>query len=168
VREMRRELEFRLEKTGLLRYLGVELALAKRGRVVLRFRVRSVHLQAYRVVHGGVTATLADTAGGLATYMSVPQGTRVATVEMKINFLEPIERGMVTADARVLRCGRNFAVVDCEVRDSAGRLAGKALMTFAHSAAADVRWRGSRNAKAKGRLETPPAAAGSGRGGGIG
>jgi uncharacterized protein (TIGR00369 family) len=67
----------------------------------------------------------------MATYLAVPPGTRVATVEMKINFLEPIERGTVTADARVIRCGRNFSVVDCDVRDSAGRLAGKALMTFA-------------------------------------
>ena len=140
-RQLKRELERRLEKTNVLRFLGIKLALAKPGRVVLRFRVRTDHLQAYRVVHGGVTAALADTAGGLATYMSVPLGTRVATLEMKINFLEAIERGAVTADARVIRCGRNFSVVDCEVRDSAGRLAAKALMTFAHDAGSRPGWR---------------------------
>jgi len=69
--------------------------------------------------------------GGMATYLAVPPGTRVATVEMKINFLEAIEQGTVTADARVIRRGRHFCVVDCDVRDSRGRLAGKALMTFA-------------------------------------
>ncbi len=128
---MERELARRLKKTNILRFFGFRMIVAAPGRVVLRFRVRQHHLQVHRVVHGGVMATLADTAGGLATYMSVAPGTRVATVEMKINFLEPIEKGTVTADARVIRCGRHFSVVECDVRDSAGRLAGKALMTFA-------------------------------------
>jgi len=128
---MERELARRLKKTNILRFFGFRLMIAEPGRVLLRFRVQQHHLQVHRVVHGGVMATLADTAGGLATYMSVAPGTRVATVEMKINFLEPIERGTVTADARVIRCGRHFSVVDCDVTDSKGRLAGKALMTFA-------------------------------------
>jgi acyl-coenzyme A thioesterase PaaI-like protein len=37
------------------------------------------------------------------------------------------------AEARVLRCGKHFSVVDCDVTDSAGRLAAPALMTFAYS-----------------------------------
>jgi uncharacterized protein (TIGR00369 family) len=93
-------------------------------------RVAPKHKQVHGVVHGGVLAAMADTAGGLATYMVVPRGTRLATVEMKINFLEPVAQGTVLAEARVLRKGRNFAVVDCEVFDAAGRLAAKALMTF--------------------------------------
>ena len=128
---MERELARRLKKTNILRFFGFRMMAASPGHVVLRFRVQQHHLQVHRVVHGGVMATLADTAGGLATYMAVAPGTRVATVEMKINFLEPIERGTVTADARVIRCGRHFSVVDCDVTDSKGRLAGKALMTFA-------------------------------------
>jgi acyl-CoA thioesterase len=141
VRRMEKELARRLNQSNVMRFLGFRLMVAEPGRVVLRFQVRLHHLQVHNVVHGGVIGTLADTAGGMATYLAVPAGTRVATVEMKINFLEPIERGTVTADARVIRCGRNFSVVECDVRDSVGRLAGKALMTFAHDAATNPRWR---------------------------
>ncbi|HXZ20248.1 MAG TPA: PaaI family thioesterase [Candidatus Acidoferrales bacterium] len=130
-RAMEKELRRRLKTIGILRFFGFRLVSAAPGRVMISYRVRPHHLQVHRVVHGGVAATLADTAGGLATIMSLPLGTRIATVEMKINFLEPIERGTVTADARVIRCGRNFSVVDCDVRDSEGRMAAKALMTFA-------------------------------------
>ena len=62
-------------------------------------RVNESHLQVHGVVHGGVLAALADTAGGLATYMACPPGTRVATIEMKINYLEAVEGGSVTAEA---------------------------------------------------------------------
>ena len=82
------------------------------------------------MVHGGILAALADTAGGLATYMSYPRGLRAATIEMKINYLESVEGGIVEAEARVVRRGKHIAVVDCDVRDHDGRLVGKALMSF--------------------------------------
>jgi uncharacterized protein (TIGR00369 family) len=126
-----KELARRIRETNVGRFFGFVLESAEPGRAVLVLRVKPHHRQVHGVVHGGIVAALADTAGGMATYMSVPRGARLATVEMKINFLEAVEKGTMVAEARVLRCGRNFSVVDCDVRDSAGRLAAKALMTFA-------------------------------------
>jgi uncharacterized protein (TIGR00369 family) len=124
------ELRARLSSTNTAKQFGFELEEAEQGRVLLRMRVDERHLQVHRVVHGGVVAALADTAGGLATYMALPRGKRVATVERKINYLEGVEGGIVDADARVVRLGRHIAVVDCDVRDHTQRLVAKALMTF--------------------------------------
>src|SRR5580698_3056600 len=120
----------RLAANSTGRQLGFKLVKATRGRVRLQMKVDARHLQVHGVVHGGVLAALADTAGGLASYMACPLGTRVATVEMKINYLEGVERGTVTADAEVVRIGRHLAVVDCDVTDDTKRLVAKALMTF--------------------------------------
>ncbi|MFY9583312.1 MAG: PaaI family thioesterase [Candidatus Acidiferrales bacterium] len=130
VRRAERELAKRLRQSNTARQFGFELEAAAAGRAVVRMRVAAMHKQVHGVVHGGVLAALADTAGGLATYLVVPRGTRLATVEMKINFLEPVDRGTLRAEARVLRRGNNLAVVDCDVRGAMGRLAAKALMTF--------------------------------------
>jgi len=124
------QLRLRLQQNSTSRQMGFTLAKASRGRVRLQMKVDARHLQVHGVVHGGVLAALADTAGGLASYMSCPLGTRVATVEMKINYLEGVERGTLTADAEVVRIGRHLAVVDCDVTDDAKRLVAKALMTF--------------------------------------
>jgi uncharacterized protein (TIGR00369 family) len=124
------ELKRRLRTTNTAKQFGFVLAEAEPGRVVLRMRVDKRHMQVHGVVHGGVLAALADTAGGLASYMACPRGTRVATIEMKINYLESVEGGIVEAEARVIRRGRHIAVVDCDVRDDHRRLVGKALMTF--------------------------------------
>ncbi len=130
VRRVERELAKRLRQSNTAKQFGFELEAAEAGRAVVRMRVAAMHKQVHGVVHGGVLAALADTAGGLATYLVVPRGTRLATVEMKINFLEPVDRGTLRAEARVLRKGNNLAVVDCDVRGEMGRLAAKALMTF--------------------------------------
>jgi uncharacterized protein (TIGR00369 family) len=124
------ELKERLRSSNTAKQFGFVLDQAEPGRVVLRMRVDKRHMQVHGVVHGGVLAALADTAGGLASYMACPRGTRVATVEMKINYLESVEGGNVEAEARVIRRGRHIAVVDCDVRDDHNRLVGKALMTF--------------------------------------
>ena len=124
------ELARRLRQSNVARQFGFELEAVEPGRAVLRMRVASRHKQVHGVVHGGILAALADTAGGLATYMVVPRGTRLATVEMKINYLEPVHQGTIKAEARVLRRGRNFAVIDCDVLEATGRLVAKALMTF--------------------------------------
>ena len=121
----------RLRRSNPAKHFRLELVKAWRGRVVMRMPVLDRHKQVLRVVHGGVLAMLADTAGGFAAYLAAPEGTKVVTIEMKINFLEAIERGVVTADARVLRQGRTTSVVDCSVTDEDRRLVGKALMTFA-------------------------------------
>ena len=120
----------RIRTSNTAKQLGFVIEKAERGKVTLRMPVKALHKQVYGVVHGGVLAALADTAGGLATYMACPRGTRVATVEMKINFLEAVEAGTVFAEAEVVRRGRHIAVVDCDVRDDRGRLVAKALMTF--------------------------------------
>ncbi|MBZ5642007.1 MAG: PaaI family thioesterase [Acidobacteriia bacterium] len=112
-------------------HFGLQLLKGERGRAVFRMPVLDRHKQIHRVVHGGVMAMLADTAGGFAAFLAEPEGTRVVTIEMKINFLEPVAEGTVTADARVIRRGRSVSVVDCSVTDAKRRLVGKALMTFA-------------------------------------
>lgn len=126
-----KELSAKMRATNITREFGFELLEGDAERVRMQMRVASRHLQVHGVVHGGVTAALADTAGGLSVYLRLPPGSRVATVEMKINFLEAIEGGSVIAEARVIRLGRHFGVVDCDVRDHDGRLCAKALMTFA-------------------------------------
>ena len=120
-----------LRRTVAGRLFGFELIELEKGRAMLRMKVRPKHIQIHGVVHGGIVAAIADTAAALAGYPMLPRGTQLATIEMKINYLEPLDRGEILAEGRVLRMGRNFVVAECEVRDAEDRLAAKALLTFA-------------------------------------
>jgi len=110
--------------------LGFDLEAVSRGRATLRLDTRPRHKQLNNAVHGGILAALADTAGAIAAYTTVPAGVALATIEMKINYLEAVAGGRIRAEATVLRAGRNFVVTECEIFDSKGMLAAKALLTF--------------------------------------
>jgi|ERR1035438_6501601 uncharacterized protein (TIGR00369 family) len=110
--------------------LGFEVESVQDGRAIFRLIVQPRHKQLHGVVHGGILAALADTAGAIAAYTAVPPGVELATLELKINYLEPVPGGKIKAEAKVLRAGRNFIVTECEIFNESGAMAAKALMTF--------------------------------------
>ena len=120
----------RTNVTGATALLGLKLESLEKGRAVFSMRVKPRHKQLHGVVHGGVLATIADTVAAIAAYTTVPKGTNIATVELKINYLEPVPGGKIKAEGKVLRTGRNFVVTECEIYLESGALAAKALMTF--------------------------------------
>jgi uncharacterized protein (TIGR00369 family) len=124
--------------------LGFHAVSVTEGRAVLKMDVETRHRQLHGVVHGGILAALADTASAIAAYTTVPEGTAIATIELKINYLEAVPSGRVTAEARVLRTGRNFVVTECELWDGRGKLAAKALLTFGAAGGHSIGTRGSK------------------------
>ena len=124
----------RLKKSRLPALLGFQVESLSPGKAVLSMRVQGHHKQIHDVVHGGVLAALADTAAAIAAYTVVPQGTEIATIELKINYLSAVPNGKIKAEGKVLRAGRNFVVTECEVFDTKGGLAAKALLTFGAAA----------------------------------
>jgi uncharacterized protein (TIGR00369 family) len=119
-----------LKESRVIAMLGFALESASQGHAILRLDARARHKQLNNVVHGGILAALADTAGAIAAYTTVPKGVALATIELKINYLEAVPGGRIRAEARVLRTGRNFVVTECEIFDRKGALAAKALLTF--------------------------------------
>jgi uncharacterized protein (TIGR00369 family) len=119
-----------LKKSRAIALFGFDLEAVSRGRAILRLDARQHHKQLNNVVHGGILAAMADTAGAVAAYTTVPKGVALATVELKINYLEAVPDGRIRADARILRTGRNFVVAECEIFDGKGTLAAKALLTY--------------------------------------
>ncbi len=124
----------RMKKSRIPALLGFHVESLASGSAVLTMEVKERHKQIHDVVHGGVLAALADTAAAIAAYTVVPQGTEIATIELKINYLSAVPGGKIKAVGTVLRAGRNFVVTECEVFDAKGALAAKALMTFGAAA----------------------------------
>ena len=120
----------RTNEAGATSLLGLSLESLERGHVVFTMKIKPRHKQLHGVVHGGVLATVADTVAAIAAYTTVPKGTEIATVELKINFLDPVPGGRIKAEGRVLRTGRNFVVTECEIYKEDGAMAAKALLTF--------------------------------------
>jgi uncharacterized protein (TIGR00369 family) len=124
----------RMKESRASAYFGFDVQSVRKGRVIFLLEAKSRHKQIHGVVHGGILAALADTAAAIAAYTVVPQGTEMVTVQLSINYLKAAPGGKITADAKVLRAGRNFVVTECEILNEDRSLAAKALITFGAAA----------------------------------
>jgi uncharacterized protein (TIGR00369 family) len=104
--------------------LGYDVVEAENGRVVVALVPTGAHLNPAGTVHGGLTATLLDSCMGLAIQSTLDRGIGQTTLEFKISLLRPItpETGPITAEGKVLNCGRRIGTADGRVTDAKGRL----------------------------------------------
>lgn len=96
----------------------------------LAIQIDKRHIQLLDTVHGGVIASLADSAAAWAIYGSnISEGVPI-TVEMKINFLKPINSGKLVAEARNIHKGSRICVSDVDVKNGEGDMIAKSLVTY--------------------------------------
>src|SRR5260370_33785135 len=96
-----------LPATDFNKYLGIRLVRRHADGMTIECRLRKELLNFSGVLHGGVTATLADVAVGQAL---TKQGRKSTTVELKINYLRPGTGRKCTARSQWLRCGTTLLV----------------------------------------------------------
>ncbi|MFC7323069.1 PaaI family thioesterase [Halorubrum rutilum] len=109
------------EEHGYLSWLNTSVDLVERGRVVLSIPFDDKLTNSDGgTIHGGVAATLIDTAGGVAqrTAFEDPLSGGVATVNLNANYLRPAT-GDLTAEATVVRSGGSIGVSDMTVTGAA-------------------------------------------------
>ena len=76
--------------------------------------------------------SLADTAGGLAAFVNLPDGaTGTTTVSSSSQFTRGLRQGRATATARPLHRGRTTIVIETDVRDQDDRLLARVTQTQA-------------------------------------
>jgi uncharacterized protein (TIGR00369 family) len=111
--------------------LNFTLVEVDRGRAVFAMTPAEYHYNPIGVVHGGVAATLLDSAMGCAVNASLPAGTAYTTLEIKVNYLRPLTKttGLIRAEGNVVHLGRRMAVAEGRVTDASGKVYATASTT---------------------------------------
>lgn len=121
---LREILAGRLPAPPIAATLGFTLEEAEHGRAVFVMVPGEEHYNPIGSVHGGVYATLLDSAAGCAVQSVLPRGTGYTSIDLTLKFLRPItvDTGKVRAIGTVLNSGRRTALAQAELRDSDDRL----------------------------------------------
>ncbi len=99
---------------ALMGMSGVEVA---EGRVVFGVLPEEYHYNPIGLVHGGLAATMLDSAMGCAVQTTLPAGVGYTTLEIKVNFARPMTRdtGRVLCEGTVVHRGRTVAIAEGRV-----------------------------------------------------
>ena len=110
--------------------LGVSDRTADDGTARLELDATEEHLNEAGTVHGGVLATLVDTAMGSAVRSRTGDGDVPATSQLTVTYLRPGKPGRLSATGRVSKQGEHLTVCEADVEQD-GETLVHAVATFA-------------------------------------
>ena len=104
--------------------MGFDIEEVGEGRVVFAVEPQEYHYNPIGMVHGGLAATLLDSAMGCAVHSLLPEGRGYTTLEIKVNYVRALKHdtGRVRAIGKVIHLGGKIATAEGSLIDSAGKL----------------------------------------------
>ncbi|MFB6093702.1 MAG: PaaI family thioesterase [Halanaeroarchaeum sp.] len=111
-----------IDDHGYLSFLDLQVESLTPGEIVMRVPYDEKLANQGRGqgnVHGGIAASLIDTAGGLAVHATLddPLESGVATIDLNVSYLQPA-RGDLVATAEVVRVGSTVGVATVDVEST--------------------------------------------------
>ncbi len=118
------------DSISIARFFGMKLSFDDAGHAVVDLPYNPNLNHGRGGIHGGVYATLLDSAGALTAAVHHDSSCWLATSEMSVHFLLPVERTSLRAVGRILKHGLRQDIVEMQLHDDQGRLVGHATGTF--------------------------------------
>lgn len=125
---LRAILEGELPAPPIAALMGLRAEEVEEGRAVFSARPAEYHYNPIGTVHGGLAATLLDSALGCAVHSALPAGVGYTTVQLDVTFVRAMtaDTGPVRAEARLTHLGGRIATAQGEVTDEEDRLYAQA------------------------------------------
>jgi uncharacterized protein (TIGR00369 family) len=94
------------------------------GVVVFEFTPAEFHYNPIGSVHGGVIATLCDSACGCAVHSMLPAGSYYTSLDLSVKFLRPVTAttGPMTCEGTVIHLGGRSGLAEARLTDADGKL----------------------------------------------
>lgn len=109
---------------GIGAFLGMRLDEVSDGRAVFVLPTRAEFANPLGTLHGGLPATILDSAMGCAVHSTLPAGTSYTTVDLNITFLRPgaLDGSEVRAEGVVVHRGRRLSTATGTLWDARGKV----------------------------------------------
>ena len=119
----------RMARSAFHRWAGIDLVRAEPGKVEVALRAEDHHLNLLGTVHGGMLASVADTAMGLAMRTRAEPGSTYVTAQLDVHYLVPGRAGRIVGIGRAVKSGRQTGYAEADVLEG-DRLLARASATF--------------------------------------
>jgi acyl-CoA thioesterase len=128
--DQRQSAESALHNLPFAKLIGMKLVDLRHNEAVIRMEMRDDLRQPHGVLHGGVTATLIDTAMAFAVITRLADGERASTVDLTVHYLRPHTEGTFTCTAKVVRAGKRIFTLSADVVNEHDKLIATSVSTY--------------------------------------
>ena len=91
------------------------------GFSVVELDVVDEHLNPFGGIHGGVYASIIDTAAYWAAYCELKENAGLISIDLKIDYLAPISKGLIKTKGRSIKIGKSMCLAEATATDQNGK-----------------------------------------------
>jgi uncharacterized protein (TIGR00369 family) len=108
----------------IMSLIGLSGMAAEDGRVTFHLDPQEYHYNPLGTMHGGIIATMLDSAAACSVHSTLPAGTGYTSMDLNVKYLRAvtIATGRLTCVGAVLQQGRRTALAEARLTDGRGRL----------------------------------------------
>lgn len=101
-----------------------------KGHCLMETDVDEKHFQAFGYVHGGLYASLIDTAAFWAAFCDLGEREGITTVDLNVNYLTPVQSGKLLARGKLIKLGKTLGLGEASVTTGNGKLVAHGTTTI--------------------------------------
>lgn len=131
-----------INESPFFRHMSMKVSEIGLGYSIVTVCIEEKHMNPFGGLHGGVYATVIDTAAYWSAYCDLPEDNGLVSIDLKVDFLSPVIAGEVIVKGQSIKSGKTVHLTEAKMFDKSGRLLGhgtsKLLITPNHQSINDV------------------------------
>jgi len=110
-----------INKSPFFKHLSMTVKELGIGSSTVLMNVRKKHLNPFGGIHGGVYASVIDTAAYWAVYCELNEKVGYISIDLKIDYLAPIRQGVIITEGRSIKIGKSMCLAEATATDKNGK-----------------------------------------------
>lgn len=122
----------KFEPMGIASLLDIRCPEVEDGRIVFTCKTRPEFANPLGALHGGIAATLLDSAMACAVHTTLPASQAYTSLDISVRYIRAgaVDGGELRAEGRVVHRGRKVRTAEATLTDEAGRLIATATSSL--------------------------------------
>ena len=113
-----------INESPFFRHMSMEVAEIGTGYSVVVVCVGKKHMNPFGGLHGGVYASVIDTAAYWSAYCDLPENSGLVSIDLKVDFLSLVIEGNVIIRGQRIKSGKTICLTEAKMYNENGRLLG--------------------------------------------
>ena len=122
----------KMDPSGIATLLDLQCPEVEDGRIVFTCKTRPDFANPLGMLHGGIAATLLDSAMSCAVHTTLPANLACASLDISVRYIRAgsLDGGELRAEGRVVHRGRKVCTAEANLTDEAGKLIATATSSL--------------------------------------
>ncbi len=116
-----REVVKAINQGPYFRHLSMPVKEIGTGYSMVQLKVENEHLNPFGGIHGGVYASVIDTAAYWSVYCELGEDVGYISIDLKIDYLAPTNSGIILTEGRSIKIGRSMCLAEATATDEDGK-----------------------------------------------